>query len=154
MVRFAINKIAQIILTNPKKAGAMLESGLSAKLSHGNFTETSLARAAGYASPTSTEYVRPANLRAAERPREDFRNMTMDDVARQAEYMPWGPPREVAERIIAAADQAGAGTVLISLNRGVMPQEMFLEQIRRFAREVLPSLKAHIVRRVPLVEAG
>ena len=122
--------------------------------SHGNFTETSLARAAGYASPTSTEYVRPENLRAAERPREDFRNMTMDDVARQAEYMPWGPPQEVAERIIAAADQAGAGTVLISLNRGAMPQEMFLEQIRRFAREVLPSLKAHIVRCVPLVAAG
>jgi len=122
--------------------------------SHGNFTETSLARAAGYASPTSTEYVRRENLRAAERPREDFRNMTMDDVARQAEYMPWGPPQEVAERIIAAADQAGASTVLISLNRGAMPQEMFLEQIRRFAREVLPSLKAHIVRCVPLVEAG
>jgi hypothetical protein len=68
--------------------------------------------------------------------------------------MPWGPPQEVAERIIATADQAGAGTVLISLNRGAMPQEMFLEQIRRFAREVLPSLKAHIVTCVPLVEAG
>ena len=122
--------------------------------SHGNFTETSLARAAGYASPTSTEYVRSENLRAAERPREDFRNMTMDDVARQAEHMPWGPPQEVAERIIAAADQAGAGTVLISVNRGAMPQEMFLEQIRRFAREVLPTLKAHVVRCVPLVEAG
>ena len=80
--------------------------------------------------------------------------MTMDDVARQAEYMPWGPPQEVAERIITAADQAGAGTVLISLNRGAMPQEMFLEQIRRFAREVLHSLKAHTVRCVPLVEAG
>ena len=122
--------------------------------SHGNFTETSLARAAGYASSTSTLYVRPENLRAAERPREDFRNMTMDDVARQAEYMPWGAPQEVAERIIAAAEQAGAGTVLISLNRGAMPHEMFLEQIRRFAGQVLPALKAHIVSRVPLAEAG
>ena len=80
--------------------------------------------------------------------------MTMDDVARQAEYMPWGPPQEVAERIIAAAEQAGAGTVLISLNRGAMPHEMFLEQIRRFAGQVLPALKAHIVSRVPLAEAG
>ena len=122
--------------------------------SHGNFTETSLARAVGYASPTSTAYVRPENLRAAERPREDFRDMTMDDVARQAEYMPWGAPQEVAERIIAAAEQAGAGTVLISLNRGAMPHEMFLEQIRRFARLVLPALKAHNVSRVPPAEAG
>jgi hypothetical protein len=30
---------------------------------------------------------------------------------------------------------------------------MFLEQIRRFAREVLPTLKAHIVRRTPLADA-
>jgi alkanesulfonate monooxygenase SsuD/methylene tetrahydromethanopterin reductase-like flavin-dependent oxidoreductase (luciferase family) len=122
--------------------------------SHGNFTETSLARAAGYASATSTSYVRDANLRAAERPREDFRNMTIDDVARHAEYMPWGTPREVTERIIAAAEQAGAATVQISLNRGAMPQEMFLEQIRRFASEVLPALQSHVVRRVPLADAG
>jgi alkanesulfonate monooxygenase SsuD/methylene tetrahydromethanopterin reductase-like flavin-dependent oxidoreductase (luciferase family) len=121
--------------------------------SHGNFTETSLARAAGYASAASTNYVRHENLRAAERPREDFRNMTMDDVARQAESMPWGTPQEVTERIVTAAEQAGAGTVQISLNRGAMPHEMFLEQIRRFAREVLPTLQAHVVRRVPLAEA-
>lgn len=121
--------------------------------SHGNFTETSLARAAGYASPTSTDYVRAENLRAAERPREDFRDMSMDDIARQAEHMPWGPPAEVTDRIIAAADQAGAGTVLISLNRGAMPQHMFLEQIRRFGREVLPALQAHVVADVPLAAA-
>jgi hypothetical protein len=120
--------------------------------SHGNFTETSLARAAGYASATSTDYVRPENLRAAERPREDFRNMTMDDVVRQAEHMPWGTPQEVSERIIAAAEQAGAGSVQVSLNRGAMPHEMFLEQIRRFARDVLPALQAHAVSRVPLAE--
>jgi hypothetical protein len=29
---------------------------------------------------------------------------------------------------------------------------MFLEQIRRFAREVLPALQAHQVARVPLAE--
>ena len=37
----------------------------------------------------------------------------------------------------------------ISLNRGAMPQEMFLEQIRRFARDVLPVLQAHAVKLVP-----
>ncbi len=42
--------------------------------------------------------------------------------------------------------------VQISLNRGALPHEMFMEQIRRFAREVLPALQAHRVERVPLVE--
>ncbi|MBV8536800.1 MAG: hypothetical protein JO128_14465, partial [Alphaproteobacteria bacterium] len=120
--------------------------------SHGNFTETSLQRASGYATSSSTDYVRQENLRSAENAREDFRNMTLEDVARQAENMPWGTPDEVAERIIGLADHAGANTVLISLNRGAMPQEMFLEQIRRFARDVLPRVQKHRVTRVPAVE--
>ena len=70
-----------------------------------------------------------------------------------AEHLPWGTPEEVTERIIAAADAAGANTVQISLNRGAMPQEMFMEQIRRFAREVLPALQAHEVKRVPAAAA-
>jgi len=122
--------------------------------SHGNFTETSLQRASGYATSSSTDYVRQENLRSAENAREDFRNMTLEDVARQAENLPWGTPDEVAERIIALADHAGANTALISLNRGAMPQEMFLEQIRRFARDVLPRVQRHRVARVPAVESG
>ncbi|MGH7054238.1 MAG: LLM class flavin-dependent oxidoreductase [Stellaceae bacterium] len=120
--------------------------------SHGNFTETSRQRETGYASAGSTDYVRPENRAAAEFARADFRGLTMADVARQAEGMAWGTAAEVAERIIAAADGAGAETVQISLNRGVLPQEMFLEQIRRFAREVLPVLQAHPVTHVPLAE--
>jgi alkanesulfonate monooxygenase SsuD/methylene tetrahydromethanopterin reductase-like flavin-dependent oxidoreductase (luciferase family) len=122
--------------------------------SHGNFTETSLQRATGYATSSSTDYVRQENLRAAEHAREDFRNMTMDDVARHAEAQPWGHPREVTERIIELAEHAGANTVLLSLNRGAMPQEMFLEQIRRFARDVLPAVQRHRVTRVPAVESA
>jgi hypothetical protein len=34
----------------------------------------------------------------------------------------------------------------------VLPHEMFMEQIRRFAREALPALHAHKVTRVPLAE--
>jgi alkanesulfonate monooxygenase SsuD/methylene tetrahydromethanopterin reductase-like flavin-dependent oxidoreductase (luciferase family) len=120
--------------------------------SHGNFTETSLQRATGYSTRSSTDYVRQENLRAAEHAREDFRNMTLEDVARMAERMPWGTPQEVTERIIAAAEHAGANTIQISLNRGAMPQEMFLEQIRRFARDVLPKLHAHRITRVPAAE--
>jgi alkanesulfonate monooxygenase SsuD/methylene tetrahydromethanopterin reductase-like flavin-dependent oxidoreductase (luciferase family) len=120
--------------------------------SHGNFTETSRQRETGYASPHSTDYVSPENRRAAEFAREDFCSLTMADVERQAETMPWGTPDEVTARIIEAADSAGADTVQVSLNRGVLPHEMFIEQIRRFAREVLPALKAHKVTRVPMAE--
>ena len=120
--------------------------------SHGNFTETSIGRERGYVSQSGTDYVRPENLRQAERARADFRNMTLDDVARQAERMPWGTPGEVIERIKAIVDHAGANSIQLSLNRGAMPHEMFLEQIRRFAREVLPALQMHEVTRVPIAE--
>jgi hypothetical protein len=33
--------------------------------------------------------------------------------------------------------------VLVSLNRGAMPHEMFMEQVRRFGADVLPALQAH-----------
>ena len=71
---------------------------------------------------------------------------------RMAEGWPWGTADEVAKRIIAQADAAGANMVQVSLNRGAMPHEMFIEQIPRFAREVLPVLQAHRVERVPAVE--
>src|SRR5579872_3991142 len=74
--------------------------------SHGNVSETSRQRAAGYSSESSTDYVRPENRRAAEGLREDFRNLTMTDLERQAETMPLGTADEVAERIIAAAESA------------------------------------------------
>jgi alkanesulfonate monooxygenase SsuD/methylene tetrahydromethanopterin reductase-like flavin-dependent oxidoreductase (luciferase family) len=120
--------------------------------SHGNFTETDLLRQTGYSSVGSTDYVSPENQRAAQFAREDFRGLTMADVERQADQMPWGTADEVTKRIIDAAESAGANTVQVSLNRGVVPHEMFMEQIRRFAAEVLPALQAHKVARVPLAE--
>jgi len=121
--------------------------------SHGNFTETSIGQAAGYMSKQSIDYVRPENLREAERARADFRNLTLDEVANMAERrLAWGTPKEVTERIMAAADRAGANTVQVMLNAGAMPQEMYIEQIRRFARDVLPALQAHDVTRVPVAE--
>jgi alkanesulfonate monooxygenase SsuD/methylene tetrahydromethanopterin reductase-like flavin-dependent oxidoreductase (luciferase family) len=120
--------------------------------SHGNFTETELQRQTGYSTEASTDYVSPENRRAAQFAREEFRGLTMADLERQADGMPWGTPAEVTKRIIDAADSAGADNVQISLNRGVLPHEMFMEQIRRFARDVLPTLQAHRVARVPLAE--
>jgi len=78
--------------------------------------------------------------------RERYRDMTMADVEREAEeHLPWGTADEVIERIAAAADHAGAATVLVNMNRGAMPHEMFMEQVHRFGSKVLPALKAHAV---------
>ena len=113
--------------------------------SHGNITETSLQRDAGYLSSSSFDYLRPENLPAVSGARERYRDMTMADVEREAEHMPWGTADEVIERITAAADHAGAATVLVNMNRGAMPHEMFMEQVYRFGSKVLPALKGHTV---------
>ena len=53
------------------------------------------------------------------------------EICRARRELPWGTPDEVAENIIAQAELAGAGTVLLMCNPGAMPQEMFLNQIKR-----------------------
>ena len=80
--------------------------------------------------------------------------MTEEGLKAQAEHMAWGTPDEVVERIIAEADQAGAETVLLMCNRGAMPHEQFLNQIRRLGAEVLPRLQAHNITRVPFAEGA
>jgi len=96
--------------------------------------------------------VRPENLRAAQNLRSEFRNLTMAQLEEQAEHMPMGTADEVAERIIDAAESAGANQVQLAMNRGCLPHELFMNQIERFAREVLPRLQAHEVKRVPAAE--
>jgi alkanesulfonate monooxygenase SsuD/methylene tetrahydromethanopterin reductase-like flavin-dependent oxidoreductase (luciferase family) len=120
--------------------------------SHGNFTEVDKQRETGYASAASTDYVRPENLRAAQNLRSEFRNLTMEQLEEQAEHMPLGTADEVAQRIIDAAESAGANQVQIAMNRGCLPHDLFMNQIERFAREVLPRLQAHEVKTVPAAE--
>src|SRR4029079_12853133 len=93
--------------------------------SHGSFTETAAQRAAGYVGQHSTDYVRPENQRAAALLREDFRGLTYEAVEKQAANLPYGTAEEVAHRIIAQAEHAGANMVQIGLNRGAMPHQMF-----------------------------
>jgi alkanesulfonate monooxygenase SsuD/methylene tetrahydromethanopterin reductase-like flavin-dependent oxidoreductase (luciferase family) len=118
--------------------------------SHGNTTELDLNKKTGYLSDDSTSYVRPENRAVAARSRADYRDMTLADVEKNAETLPWGTAEEVRDRIIEAAEHAGAGTVQLSFNRGAMPHEMFVAQIKRFAKDVLPALQAHQITTVPL----
>ena len=82
----------------------------------------------------------------------DNGGMAEQDIEKMADRLPWGTPAEVADKLIRLAEHTGAGTVQVNFNRGAMPQEMFVEQIRRFARDVLPIVQAHQITKVPAAE--
>jgi alkanesulfonate monooxygenase SsuD/methylene tetrahydromethanopterin reductase-like flavin-dependent oxidoreductase (luciferase family) len=119
-----------------------------------NFDHVPLNEAGAYYSKTAAEHLRPELRAAAFDDSLRVRELTMDDVVRHAEANAWGTPQQVADRIIAEAEAVGAGTILVSMNRGAMPQEMFLNQIRRFGAEVLPVLQSHPITCVPLAETA
>lgn len=106
----------------------------------------------GYYSASARDYLRKESRQFAASDAPFSGGMTMEALARQAEHMPWGTADEIVERVIAEADEVGARTILLSCNRGAMPQEMFLNQIRRIGEEVLPRLQAHKVTRVKHAE--
>ncbi|MCC6946731.1 MAG: LLM class flavin-dependent oxidoreductase [Bradyrhizobiaceae bacterium] len=108
-------------------------------------------KAQGFVSSSSLDYVRPENKPFAEMDRAKIRNMTRADVEQRvaANELAWGNPKEVADRLIEVAEIAGANSVMVMLNQGAVPNDMFLEQVRRFGRNVLPRLQAHEVKRIP-----
>jgi hypothetical protein len=65
----------------------------------------------------------------------------------------FGSANEVTERLIEQAEAVGANKLLVNLNFGAVPNDLFMEQVRRFGREVLPKLQAHQVTRIPSAEA-
>jgi alkanesulfonate monooxygenase SsuD/methylene tetrahydromethanopterin reductase-like flavin-dependent oxidoreductase (luciferase family) len=74
---------------------------------------------------------------------------TMNDVEKRvADRAAWGSPKEVIERLIDEAEHAGANNLLLNINQGAVPHDMFIEQIRRLGEEVLPALHAHEVKKV------
>jgi alkanesulfonate monooxygenase SsuD/methylene tetrahydromethanopterin reductase-like flavin-dependent oxidoreductase (luciferase family) len=121
--------------------------------SHGNITERDLQAQSGYVASSSHDYLRPEHVQFISGNRERYRGMTLEGIRQQAEQLPWGTPDEILEHIIGAADHAGANQVTVSLNRGAMPHDMFMHQIRRFASDVLPGLQAHEVAAMPILEA-
>jgi alkanesulfonate monooxygenase SsuD/methylene tetrahydromethanopterin reductase-like flavin-dependent oxidoreductase (luciferase family) len=119
-----------------------------------NFDHVRFSTVGGYFAKGATDHLRPELRKVAHDDGLRARDLTMDDILQRAEAAAWGPPDYVADRIIAEAEAAGANTLLISMNRGAMPQDMFLNQIHRFGKEVLPRLKEHKITAVPLAEAA
>ncbi len=128
-------------------------------------TSTSTACSTATATPPNSTSTRRPVTSPTRRPRtcgpktsrlrraraQDYRDMTMADVERAAETLPWGTADEVRDRIIEAAEHAGAGTVQLSFNRGSdAARDVRRTGSGRFAKDVLPALQAHAITTVPL----
>jgi alkanesulfonate monooxygenase SsuD/methylene tetrahydromethanopterin reductase-like flavin-dependent oxidoreductase (luciferase family) len=107
----------------------------------------------GYFSPTAFDHLRQGSKGTLAEDSDAFGGeWTPEKVRAAAEHMPIGSPDEIVERIIAECDEAGAHTVMLVCNRGAMPYEMYLNQIRRIGREVLPRLQKHKIKTVKFAE--
>ncbi len=115
----------------------------------------------GYNSPASRSHLRnqqmpsfrppPTQGQGPAQPR-GFGPMNEEGFARMAETLPIGSPDEVAQGILREVEQTGAGNLLLMCNGGAMPQEMFLNQVKRIGEEVLPRLQKYNVKTVPAAE--
>jgi len=119
-----------------------------------NFDHVRMSTVGGYLQKDATSHLRPELRQAALDDSIRARDLTVDDIVKRAEAAAWGSPDYVANHIIEEAEKAGAETILVSMNRGAMPQDMFLNQIHRFGKEVLPRIQAHKITRVPYAETA
>jgi alkanesulfonate monooxygenase SsuD/methylene tetrahydromethanopterin reductase-like flavin-dependent oxidoreductase (luciferase family) len=123
---------------------------------HGSSKEKEAAiKTSGYVSTSSFDYARPDNRAAAGLDREKIKATTPADVEKRIDdgLLAFGDPKFVTDKLIADAERYGANSLLLMMNLGAMPNDVFLKQLRRFAKEVLPKLQAHEVKRVPAVAA-
>ena len=108
----------------------------------------------GYYSTTSFKHLREGTKGTLAEDATVFHEWTIDAVRDFVEQMPIGTADEVVEKIVAECDEAGAQNVLLVCNRGGMPDEMFMNQVRRIGKEVLPRLQEHKVTNVKFAEAA
>ncbi len=106
----------------------------------------------GYYSSTAFEHLREGMKGTLAEDDTVFNEWTMDTVRGLAQHMPIGTADEIVARIIEECDDAGANNVLLVCNRGDMPHDMYINQVRRIGAEVLPRLQAHNVTFVPHAE--
>ena len=117
---------------------------------HGSDQSHETLGKAGYVNPASFDYIRPENQPFAQLDRAKIKQMNLADVEKRVKdgHLAFGSPKDVGDRLIDMAERMGANRMLLNLNLGALPYDLFLEQVRRFGREVLPRLQAHQVTRV------
>ena len=130
-----------------KEAGPYMLYFFHTLFSHGNLFNVGGQRQSGYVREDGLGWLRPENRDEFLRSLQGFRGMTMDDLTRN-ERLCWGSPAQVRDALIGLGDALGSNVLLLQFNQGAMPHEMFLNQIRRFAEEVLPDVQRHTVTNV------
>jgi alkanesulfonate monooxygenase SsuD/methylene tetrahydromethanopterin reductase-like flavin-dependent oxidoreductase (luciferase family) len=113
--------------------------------SHGNIYQVGRQQQSGYISQTNLDWLAPERREGFLKALQGFRSITMEDIERN-DRLCWGSPDDVAESIIGLANALGAGTINLMFNQGAMPHSMYMAQVERFGREVLPRIQAHEVR--------
>jgi len=106
----------------------------------------------GYYGKDAYSYLRPEVRQQVMAGRDNFAANVRNEDANRLGRGAWGSPEEVTAKIIEIAEHAGAGTVMVTFNRGALPQAMYLNQVRRFAAQVMPALQAHSIDRVAFAE--
>ena len=130
-----------------KEAGPYMLYFFHTLFSHGNLYNVSGQRQSGYVREQGLGWLRPENRDEFLRSLQGFRRMTADDLSRN-ERLCWGSPAQVRDALIELAEALGSNVLLLQFNQGAMPHEMFVNQIRRFAEEVLPDVRRHTVTKV------
>jgi alkanesulfonate monooxygenase SsuD/methylene tetrahydromethanopterin reductase-like flavin-dependent oxidoreductase (luciferase family) len=117
--------------------------------SHGNISNVERQMQAGYRKESDYDYIRPEHREGFLRGLQGFRRTTLADLER-SERLAWGSPEQVRDTLIELAESLGAGTLMLNFNQGAMPHDMFVRNLERFGKEVLPVLQAHTVTSVPV----
>jgi alkanesulfonate monooxygenase SsuD/methylene tetrahydromethanopterin reductase-like flavin-dependent oxidoreductase (luciferase family) len=117
--------------------------------SHGNISNVERQMQAGYRKESDYDYIRPEHREGFLRSLQGFRRTTLADLER-SERLAWGSPEQVRATLIELAESLGAGTLMLNFNQGAMPHDLFVRNLERFGKEVLPAVQAHTVTTVPL----
>ena len=117
--------------------------------SHGNVSNVARQQQSGYRSESDYDYIKPENREDLLRAQQGFRGTTIEDLDAN-ERVCWGTPEEVRDSLIELSDTLGCGTLLLNFNQGAMPHNMFMQNLERFGKEVLPAVQAHKVDVVPV----
>ena len=132
-----------------QEAGPYTLYFLHTLFSHGNIANVQRQMQTGYRREADYDYIRPEHWEGFLRALQGFRQTTLADLER-SERLAWGTPEQVRDTLIELADTLGAGTLMLNFNQGAMPHELFVRNVERFGKEVLPAIQAHQVTTVPL----
>lgn len=125
-----------------REAGPYMLYFFQTLFSHGNLYNVGGQRESGYVREEGLGWLRPEHREDFLRALQGFRRVTMDDLKKN-ERLCWGSPAEVRDALLGLSAALGSNILLVQFNQGAMPHEMFMQQIQRFAAEVMPDLRKH-----------